>query len=264
MASAQHIWLQGVASVLSFTPPGLLLVATGLQLRQIPVDRTSLMLRTHRIRISMATGSQSLPESGADQGPSSPGSRFLSRLRDAIERSCRRGENPLPSIVALEQLTSQTREHLQRSFQQLAGLSARTALALVFTESICLLIRLILPSGPADPRAIWVGAGAAGCIATCGCLLPLHQIRRAIEQLDFSDGRTASIWIDSLSPAGKNTRLGKYGITLADDESRWLRDEFNDRAIVATRSIARAERMSVIYEIVALLPASALLVISRA
>ncbi|NDE13883.1 hypothetical protein EBZ80_03030 [bacterium] len=264
MASAPNLWLQTVASVLSFTPPGLLLVATGLQLRQIPVHRTSQMLREQRVRISRAIGAPPQPNGGREHVPSTIHSRFVSHLRETIERACRRGENPLPTIATIEKLLDLTRDHLQRTVHQLAGISARTTLALIFTGAICLLMRLVQESPAADTRTIWLGAGAAGCIATCGCLPPLHQIRRAMELLDFSQGKTANMWIDSIGSPGKNQSWTRTGVAFDEEHQQFIRDECHDRMVLVTKSLTRAERLIIVYEMIALLPASILLVISQA
>ena len=267
MAGNSLFWLQSVASVLSFTPPGLLLIATHLRLQQIPVVRTSGLLNLHRLRISRATGSTGVVVE--DPAGNASHSKFLRRLNEAIERSCRRGENPLPSIVVLEQLTRSTGEPLARIQQVLSGLLARTAMAVVFAEILCGVLRWLQAEpqlaqhGHQDPRTVWLAAAAAGCITTCGCLWPLAQIRRAADLLNFSEGKTAEHWIDSMRTMITGRAMQRHGIAFDDEVERSLRDEFQDRMNPVLILVMKAERWTVVYEMVALMPATALLTLGR-
>ncbi|NBQ53554.1 MAG: hypothetical protein EBU49_08245, partial [Proteobacteria bacterium] len=227
MAGKSLFWLQSVASVLSFAPPGLLLIATRLHLRQIPVVRTSWLLNHQRLRISQATGSGT---SDPDQMMANAGkSNFISRLNEAIERSCRRGDNPLPSIVVLEQLTRKTVEPLGRINDVLLGLSTRTFMAIVFAESLCGILHWIQPESGSDLRSTLLTAMAASCITTCGCLGPIFQIRKSAKLLDFSQGNTADRWIGSMQTSGAGIMAKRCGFAFDDDVATVLTTDFHDR-----------------------------------
>ena len=261
MAGNSLFWLQSVASVLSFTPPGLLLIATRLQLRQIPVVRTSGLLNQHRLRISRATGSSA---TNVDAPVcKSQNSKFLSRLHEAIERSCRRGENPLPSINVLEQLTRKTAEPLGRIQEILLGLLARTMLAIVFAEIVCGIIQWLQPTNHADIRSTILAATAAGCITTCGCLAPLLQIRKSAALLDFSQGETADRWIGSMRTMVTGISSQRFGVAFDDEIGVSLRQEFQDRMEPVMAMVVKAEQWIVIYEMLALMPATSLITLGR-
>jgi len=188
---------------------------------------------------------------------------FISRLNEAIERSCRRGENPLPSIVALEQLTRKTVEPLGRINDVLLGLSARTFMAIVFAESLCGILHWLQPEHLLDVRSTLLTAIAASCITTCGCLGPIFQIRKSAMLLDFSQGKTAEHWIKSMHTAGVGIMAKRFGFSFDDDIATAITTEFEDRVQSAMAMIMKAEQWIVLYEILALMPATGLITLGR-
>ena len=261
MAGKSLFWLQSVASVLSFTPPGLLLIATRLQLRQIPVVRTCSLLKLHRLRISQATGSR--PSDPECMMAKSGNSNFIFQLNEAIDRSCRRGENPLPSIIALEQLARKTVEPLGRINDVLLGLSLKTLMAIVFAEILCGILNWLQPNHFSDLRSTLLAAIAASCITTCGCLGPILKIKKSSTLLDFSRGNTAAHWIGSMHTTCAGVMARRYGFAFDDDIATAMTAEFQDRLQPATEMIMKAEQWIVIYEMLALMPATFLLTIGR-
>lgn len=154
-------------------------------------------------------------------------------------------------------------EPLGRINDALLGLSTRTFMAIVFAESLSGTLHFLQPERQSDLRSTLLTAIAASCITTCGCLGPILQIRKSATLLDFSQGNTAAQWICSMQTAGVGIMAKRLGFAFSDNITSALRSEFQDRLQAALTKIMKAEQWIVLYEILALMPATGLITLGR-
>ena len=81
--------------------------------------------------------------------------------------------------------------------------------------------------------------------------------------LDFSQGKTAEHWIKSMHTAGVGIMAKRIGFSFDDDIATAITTEFQDRVQSAMAMIVKAEQWIVLYEILALMPATGLITLGR-
>ncbi len=274
MAQIPFLSLPSVASVLSFVPPGLLLLATSVQLHEIPVNQTASLLKGWRARIAAATGS--LPDEATKLRAASIPERdsFLIALDQAIDRRSRAGSNATESLVLMEVQLDQLAKALRKLQHLLGTMIAKTLMSLLACAGIILTLdvlgRLADPvtseslAAPGDHDHLLIAtAFAASAIMTAVAMHPLSKIRSTCTELDIRSNGLGNLWIAWLKGQRLPATSRRAGIDFECASTRMPMDSFPERMALVEKKIGQCERRVLIYELLGLLPAMTLYVLGR-
>lgn len=259
MAGKTLFWLQSVATVLPFAPPGLLLIATFLQLRKSPVRRMLETLREERKRLMRTAGQ--IAESKA-----MPGDDFVARLHSAMDRARRNGRNLIVSIGQMEEGLEKIETDHQSVRELFSGLFMRTKLAILFAAGLTAIAQLIGFTATPTIHQIAITATGSSCLLMALILLPASALLQAHKSLDIPQNATGLNWIQWIETgrwiraAGSETENRRDGIRDPALDETMINDGIVACSKAARSAMKRAETMVSVYEVLALAPATAILV----
>ena len=254
MTGKPQIFMQSVATVLPFAPPGLLLVATFLQLRKSPVNRLLSTIRAERLQLSQVAGR------ARNEEP--PNLADTPDLQRALRSARRSGRDITSRLAIIEDNLQKLRDEEQELADVFAGLCARTALALTFTLILIMIMKTAGTTRETNASQIAATGTACSGLMFAGVLLPLGGLRRAITDLDVTASTTMEPLVRWLLDAevDKKDQLARTGVTDPMAAAREGDQFFRELRKKVRSSLAKATRMTSIYEVLTLAPSSALLV----
>jgi hypothetical protein len=263
MAGKTLFWLQSVATVLPFAPPGLLLIATFLQLRQSPVHRMLSVLKDEIRTLAKPAGSSSqMKQTSKDP--------FESNFRTALERARRDGRNLKPMLDQLcGYLECLDLEH-QTIREIFTGILVRTQLAVLFAAGLTLIAQSTGLTTTPDIRQTTISAIGSGCLLITMIILPLRALSLAYRSLDIPGNGTGYLVINWIK-TGRWRQDANAATSATFDETRESTEEsiklpeilaatIESLRRTSRKNMKYAENLISVYEILALAPATAILV----
>ncbi|MEY4630233.1 MAG: hypothetical protein RIQ81_353 [Pseudomonadota bacterium] len=257
MTGNSQFLMQSVATVLPFAPPGLLLVATFLQLRRSPVSRLLSIIRSERLHLLQVAGSGSR-EAGH------PKSQTAEEFYAAIKEARRSGQDLVPRLEMLEDNLEKLRDEEQELADAFKGLWARTGMALCFTLILVMTMKASGATHESNTAQTAATGTACASLMLAGVLLPLGNLQRARKELDVlapPAGTALTRWVLTGRFKGEDkdplTRSGISDSIAVVREGDQLFRELRSRS---RNALSKASRMTSVYEVLTLAPSSALLV----